>query len=197
VDPDRFKNDLNDNDLYKIKFKNKKPLHIGCVARLQKEKGLDVLIRSIENLHGVQLTIVGAGEEKDDLIKLVSKLKIEKRVKIIDRVDKLGAFYRSLDIFVLPSRTNDPFGLVAAEAMCCGVPVVVTTECGIAQEITDGKDGIVVKANSSDALSEALSFLIEDENRRGSIGKAGKTKALTDFTVSGMVDAYERCLQKQ
>ncbi|MCK5015519.1 MAG: glycosyltransferase family 4 protein, partial [Candidatus Peribacteraceae bacterium] len=191
IDPSRFEVDnKNPNN-----STNGNKTSIGCVARLHKQKGIDILLRSIADLPQAHLTIVGIGEEKKSLINIIKELRIMDRVQILDKVGKLGEFYKSLDIFVLPSRTNDPFGMVAAEAMCCGIPTVVTSACGISQDINDGKNGIVVKEDSIDALREALSFLMTHADRRKAIGEAGKTKALTEFTIKSMVDAYERCLQ--
>jgi glycosyltransferase involved in cell wall biosynthesis len=67
---------------------------------------------------------------------------------------------RDADIFALPSRYEN-FANVAAEAMACGVPVIVTDACGISP-LVDGIGGLVI-AREQEALTQALSSLIHDE----------------------------------
>jgi len=190
IDPQRFS----------VEPPEKKPSdhpHIGCVARLSEEKGIDLLIKAVKDLPNTTLSIVGVGEQRDNLEKYISKYEMGFRTKIESRKGNLGAFYHSLDILVLPSRRHDPFGLVAAEAMMLGIPVIVTDACGIAQQLTHGKDAMIVEAGSVEALKETISELLIDENLRQSIARAGQHKALSDFTVSSMIDRYEGLLLRK
>lgn len=169
-----------------------KIIKIGAVARLDYEKGLDILISSVADMPNVELTIVGVGNQKKALDELVQNNDLSSRVKIVNRLGKLSDFYAELDVFVLPSRTHDPFGLVAAEAMCAGTPVIVTDACGIAHELENGKDALIVEAGSVSSLQKAIKALAENEKTRIALGKAGKQKALQDFTAESMVDKYEQ-----
>jgi len=163
--------------------------HIGCIARLTKDKGIDLLIEAVKDLSDVQLTIVGTGRDE----KLIGKL-ANSQVSLVDRVDDLGNFYTSLDILVLPSREHDPFGLVAAEAMMLGVPVIVTTACGIANYLKNCEDAVIVKADSAQALKEGIKMLLFSEEKRKEIAKKGKKTAMEKFTVERMVDKYQELL---
>lgn len=168
--------------------------HIGCVARLADEKGIDLLVKAVKDLPNVTLNIVGMGREEENLKKLISKYKLSERVSIEPRKGNISAFYRSLDMLVLPSKRHDPFGLVAAEAMMLGTPVVVTDACGIARQLIHGKDAIIAEANSVEALKENISELLIDEKKRQNIAQAGQQKALSAFTESSMIDRYEELL---
>ena len=163
---------------------------IGTVARLAPEKGLDLLIQAIKELPDVSLTIVGTGKEERNVKHMIAALPHPERVQITNTIPDLGAFYRSLDLFVLPSRTNDPFGLVAAEAMSLGVPVIVTDACGIASYLKNGVNAIIVKANDAGAIRDGIQSL-RDPERRKAIAEKGRSFARAEFSVDRMVEKYE------
>lgn len=165
---------------------------IGCVARLTRDKGVDLLIEAMANFHNVQLHIVGTGPEQEHLRTLANKLDIEDRVFLQDRHDDLGDFYHSVDALALPSREHDPFGLVAAEAMILGTPVLVTNACGIADYLTEG-DAIIVESDSQKALNDGLKLLL-DANVRSRIAQQGTQTAHKKFGVDSMIEAYEKLL---
>lgn len=168
-------------------------LRLGTIARLTEDKGVDLLIDAVTDLPEVSLTIVGKGREEGFLRKLLDERGLTDRVSIQPDVEDLGAFYRSLDAFVLPSRTHDPFGLVAAEAMMLGISTIVTDQCGIARHIEPGKEALVVEANSAPALKQAITELLSRE-RRASLAHIGKCAARERFSLERMVDAYEKAI---
>lgn len=173
---------------------------IGTVARLSADKGVDVLIQAVADLPQTDLTIVGTGSEEGFLRRLITDMTAresahEQRVRLHRTVDDLGAFYRSLDVFVLPSREHDPFGLVAAEAMLCRTATVVTDACGIASSLQNGIDALIVPANDAGALKNALRSL-EHSAQRAAMADAGKRSAQERFSLKTMIDAYESMLKK-
>lgn len=68
-----------------------------------------------------------------------------------------------------------------------GVPVVVTDACGIADYLANGKDAVIVKADSAQALKEGIKAALSSS----SLGEDGKHAAMEKFTVERMVDEYE------
>lgn len=174
-------------------------LHVGCVARLSPEKGVDVLIQAVTDVSQISLTIVGRGRQEGYLRKLIAALEEREgapcRVRLRFHIDDLAAFYRSLDVLVLPSTENDPFGLVAAEAMTLGVPVIVTDACGISSYLRHDHDAFITHAGSAEELRECLTRLL-DASVRAVIGSAGKKTALEKFSLERMVSEYERILKE-
>lgn len=164
------------------------PLRLGCVARLSPEKGVDLLIEAVADLPTIALTIVGKGKEEKRLRTILQRTQ---NTRIIPAVENLSVFYDSLDILILPSRDHDPFGLVAAEAMMRGIPVIVTDACGIAGYLRSGLDAVVVPANSTSALREAI-ILLTDETIRTQMWQEGRKTAEKIFGVSRMIDNYEK-----
>jgi glycosyltransferase involved in cell wall biosynthesis len=105
---------------------------------------------------------------------------------------KLSQYYSKADILVFPSVWNEPFGMPLLEAMACQVPVVATRSGGIPEIIEDGKTGLVVDRDDPHALAEAILTLIENENLRDSMGKAGRQRALQLFTWDKMAEQLMR-----
>ncbi|MDD5469301.1 MAG: glycosyltransferase family 4 protein [Candidatus Peribacteraceae bacterium] len=166
-------------------------LRVGCVARLTQDKGVDLLVRAIAQLPETQLTIIGTGRDEDCVRALISELHLEDRVNLQPSHPDLGSFYCTMDVLALPSRQHDPFGLVAAEAMALGTPVIVTDACGIAGYL--GTESFIVPANSQEALAEAMRKLC-DPMLRTHLSEAAKRTAHEKFSLPKMLDAYEKLL---
>jgi len=94
--------------------------------------GLDNLILAIEQViktaPDIYLVVGGEGPLKDDLISMVKKLGVEKHIEFKGFIseDNLPEYYQMTDLFVLPTRELEGFGLVTLEALACGVPVLGT-----------------------------------------------------------------------
>jgi glycosyltransferase involved in cell wall biosynthesis len=79
--------------------------------------------------------------------------------------------YLDADVFVMPSLA-DSYGLVVSEAMSTGLPVIVSENTGMADLITDGREGYVVPIRDSGAIAEKLTFLYENREQLASMGAA-------------------------
>lgn len=169
-------------------------LHIGCIARLTPDKGVDLLIDAVTDTPEVELTILGRGPEESYFRKIIDERNLSHRIRLQSWIDDTRDFYSSIDVLALPSREHDPFGMVVAEAMCCGVPVIVTQACGIAGYLHDGVDAIVVPENSSLALKEAILKIKTGDFKHRLSDHARKT-VKEKFSVGNMVDAYEKLLR--
>ena len=171
-------------------------LHVGCIARLSREKGIDVLLQAIAPLQDVELTIIGKGPEESALQHYIHRHQTHEhhaRIRHLRYVETLDTAYTTMDVVVLPSRTHDPFGLVAAEAMMRGIPVIVTDACGIAASLTDGVDAYIVPAGDAYALRHALERL-RRPTLRASIAQSGAMKAREVFSLATMIRAYSALL---
>lgn len=138
------------------------------LGRLSFIKGLDVLLRAfgeIADTHrNVRLVIAGPDDAdgcREEILRLVEKLKLERRVSFPGPLyadQKLQAL-RDADLFVLPSQ-YESFGNAAAEAIACGLPVLVTKGCGIASLIAE-QAGLVVDC-TVEGLQAGLKLLLGD-----------------------------------
>lgn len=94
--------------------------------------------------------------------------------------DELTARYRQVSVFVLPS-LFEPFGLVFAEAMASGLPVVATYTCGVPEIVRDGETGLLVPIGDAPALATALADLLGDPARARALGAAGQASVQEQF----------------
>jgi glycosyltransferase involved in cell wall biosynthesis len=159
-------------------------LRVGCIARLSKEKGVDVLVEAMRMVDNATLLINGKGDEY---------IQSSATVSVKAEVPDVNDVYKEIDVLVLPSRKEDPFGLVVAEAMLRGIPTICTDACGIARYLSDNSDTLIVPAGSSQALAAAINQM-QDTATRSRIGKTGKRTAEEKFTTEKMIDNYEKVL---
>ena len=94
--------------------------------------------------------------------------------------EALRRLFWSSDVFALPSR-SEPFGIVCAEAMAAGLPVVASAVGGITDIVEDGVSGRLVPADDPGALGAALDELLGSEPRRRALGDAGRRIAERRF----------------
>lgn len=144
------------------------------VGRVSFKKGLDLLIDAIAALKGVHLAIVGPDDGDGTLSALEAQraaLGLEDRIHLLGPVDTSEPLtvYGDADVFVLPSR-NESFGIVAAEAVACGVPTVVTDRCGIAETL--GSAAIVVPCRT-EPIRDAIAELLLTPELRARLAAAG------------------------
>jgi len=132
-------------------------LHAVCVGRLTPIKGMDRLLRAwlavIKQQPQAQLTIVGDGELRENLIAQSRSLGIDASVHFVGWDDPLPWLARA-DRFVLLSR-NEGMGRAVVEAFAAGLPCIVSNVCGLA-ELVDDSVGAVVDGEDAVAVAAAL-----------------------------------------
>lgn len=164
------------------------------LGRLSHKKGLDLLVEAFSGLpHPAALAIVGPDDGDGclrELRRLIPRLDLDGRVRVLG--PKVGAekfaALADADLFVLPSRSEN-FGNAAAEAVACGVPVVVTDRCGIAPLVRD-RAGLVVPCEVQ-ALRSALQRLLSDRDLRERL-RAGATAVREGLSWDRPVEELER-----
>jgi len=167
-------------------------VRVGLVATMGLWKGHDVFLRALSLLPPelpVRGYVVGgriyatAGSEVDPdaLRRLAAELGIAERVGFTGFVDDPAAAMRALDVVVHASTQPEPFGLVIAEAMACGRPVVVSTAGGAGEIAREGIDALGVPPGDAAALAAAIRRLVEDTTLRARLGAEGRARAERDF----------------
>jgi glycosyltransferase involved in cell wall biosynthesis len=153
------------NSLVSKSYNFKEKFKILFVGKLRKYKGIDILIDSIKDLD-VYLTIIGDGEEKDNLLSQVASHNISHKVNFLSDCDNLNLIdaYRSANIFVLPSINEaEAFGVVQLEAMANGLPVINTRlNSGVPFVSLDSKTGFTVDPQNIPQLRNAILKLMND-----------------------------------
>ncbi|MDY9921607.1 MAG: glycosyltransferase family 4 protein [Synergistota bacterium] len=158
-------------------------------------KGFDNLIKAYKLLsdnsqQNVKLLLLGDGEEKNKLCGLIRSLGIEKKVIMPGFVQDIRPYLWASDIFVLPSKEPEPFGIVLIEAMASGLASVATKAGGPIDIIEDGINGCLVEVDSCKDIADKLKILLEDENYRVRIAKTGMDRVAYKFSVEEIANRH-------
>jgi glycosyltransferase involved in cell wall biosynthesis len=161
-----------------------------AVGRLSRQKGFDILFHALAELPGVPLLLIGDGPERNDLERLRDELALAERVRMIGWVDDVRPYLAPADVLVVPSRWES-FPLVILEAMFLGLPVVASAVGSIDEEVIDGETGLVIPAEDTNALVDALGKLLGDSELRATLGRRGKEIARERFSATRMAAGFE------
>jgi glycosyltransferase involved in cell wall biosynthesis len=137
------------------------PLFVFC-GRLDVEKGVALLLRAFARLHAenssARLRIIGQGPERENLEQLAASLGISDSVFFLGWLSPLEIEQHLRDPWcsVVPSVWAEPYGLVAAEAIIHGVPVVASSSGGLSEIVEDGVSGMLFPNNDENALTDCL-----------------------------------------
>jgi glycosyltransferase involved in cell wall biosynthesis len=161
------------------------------VGRLERVKGVSLLLEAarmvVQECPNTRFVLAGAShptmpaEEIDAIIRSYSLEEHFERLNFVPR-QKLISLYQRAAICVVPSH-YESFGLVALEAMACGLPVVATRVGGLPEVVKDKVTGLLVPPNAPAALAKAICELLTDPSKRTSMGKAGYERARAKFSV--------------
>lgn len=173
---------------------------VGTICRLTKEKGLEYLLQALsrakEIIPHIELTIIGDGPEKNNLIWMAKKIGIADRVRFIGFQPKVSRFLADWEIFILSSALPEAFGLVILNAMALRKPVIATKIGGIPEVVEDGETGILVPPKNLEQLAEAIINLEREPERRKKLGDAGHERFKKYFTLDRMAEEYIREFEK-
>jgi glycosyltransferase involved in cell wall biosynthesis len=160
---------------------------VGIVGQIGEWKGHDDLIEALRELKedGLKFScaIFGDGEARylDALQEKISAYQLTDRIRWEGFVKNPSEIYGAIDICVVPSRVNEAFGMVAAEAGCFGLPVIATRLGALPEIVRDGETGYLVEGRAPRQLAEKLRLLISDAALRKSMGKLARSFAAQQF----------------
>lgn len=191
-DPDRvivIPNGYDEKRFRPMKHDNPVPQLI-TVCRLVPAKGLDVLLAACAELKRrgspFVLHVIGDGPIRRELELMATELNIYDDTIFYGYMLHPEQFMPFFDIFVLPSRA-EAFGSVFAEAALCWLALVGTDVGGIAEQIENGKNGLLVPVDDATALADALQQVMEDPKLRQKLAKAAYDKAKKTYSLSRVI----------
>ncbi len=170
---------------------------IGSVGRLGIQKGHSILLDAasaiLASFPRLRIEIVGEGPLRGNLEAQARRLGIEDRLHLRGSVphDEMPAILSGWDLLVMPSRWEG-FGIAAAEAMAMERAVVASAVEGMAELIQDGVSGALVPPNQPDALAGAVIRLLDDDDRRRSIGRAGRRRVREHYSIGAAAARLEQ-----
>ncbi len=186
VDVRRFRPDL-DGSAVRERLGLSGQRVLAFTGRLVPHKGVDVILRALRDLpSNVSFLLVGQGPRLADLQALARRLGVEHRVRFCTTVsdDELPVYLRAADIFVFPSQNRlEGFGLVVAEAMASGLPVIIADMPGVREVIEPGREGLLVEPLIAGDLVAKIQELLDDPARRQAMGAAARKRAEERYSL--------------
>ncbi len=166
-------------------------------GRIQPLKGIDIAIEAVARSAtrpAPHLVVIGGPSGSDGYRELQALRELAKTLDVDSRVhfiapqphDQLARFYRAADVLVMPSR-SESFGLVAAEAQACGLPVVAASVGGLPFVVDDGESGLLVDGHDPMRYAWAIDRILSDDALADRLGAGGIAKA-RDFSWPKTVD---------
>ncbi len=171
-------------------------LVVMSVGRLVGWKGFQYGISAVSELgdRRVKYVIVGDGEYRRNLEREARELGIADRVVFPGAVaaNEVPGYYSVADVVLFPTiGDDDAFPNTLCEAMACGKPVVGTRKGGIPEGIEEGQTGFVVESRDPGAIAAALEGLLFDPERRDSMGRRARQRAVEHFSWDIIVARLE------
>lgn len=169
------------------------------VGSLTDKKDHDCLIRAfallVENHPEWKLRIVGEGVLRPTLEATIRELQLSESVSLPGSTPDVEAEYQNANIFAMPSR-SESFGLVTAEALAYGLPVVGFADCpGTNELVQHGTNGLLVEGHDrSRALAHGLDLLMVDEPFRRELGRNGPP-SVEAYGLPAALDRWEQLLR--
>ena len=171
---------------------------LGNIAGLQYYKGHDFLLEVFARLNSiwsnVHLILVGDGALTDQLMEQARRLNVFEKVHFLGRRSDIAALIRSMDLMVHPSRWEG-FGIILAEAMYCGVPIVCSDRGGIPEVVEDKACGFIHPFGEVDAFVRSIAVLLGDKNLRKRFAENGHRRVKNLFTLDIMMANYSKLYQ--
>lgn len=169
-------------------------IHVGVVGQLRYHKGQDILLRALAkvNHYNYKCSVYGSGDREfeDELKALAKELGISNKVFFKGFEKDIDQIYSDLNIVVVPSRFEEPFGLVAIEPAQWRIPVIVSNKGGLPEVVQDGITGFIFEGGNVEDLSEKLQILMQNLELRQCLGANAFSRVEKMFSKRIMAESF-------
>jgi glycosyltransferase involved in cell wall biosynthesis len=164
------------------------------IANFRPVKAVDTLIRAaavvVKSVPKVRFAIVGDGPQRTSLLKLAAELSLTGQIDFMGSTSDVSTALRGATVGVLTS-TSEGFSNAILEYMSAGLPVVATDVGGNREAVLDGKTGFLIAPTDQDALATKLIYLLTHPDESLRLGRAGRGRAETEFSLAVMIRNYQ------
>lgn len=177
---------------------------VGFMGRLVEEKGPEDVIRAVGIARAadprLKLLVVGSGRGQHGDVE--QALRDRAAADSLDYVVFAGfqraeaVYYRLFDVFVLATRSSEPYATSVVQAMMAGTPVVATETGGTPELVHDGVTGLLVPPSSPEALADAILRLVNDAALRERLARAAQAEVMANNRESVVTDQVEALYEK-
>jgi glycosyltransferase involved in cell wall biosynthesis len=170
---------------------------LGNAGRLVEQKGQKYLIELasiLNNQHiDFKILIAGKGILKDVLISHARKLKVEDKIEFLDFMYDMSTFFKTIDIFLLPSLHEGSANIVL-EAMYYAKPVVAFNISSMPEMIENNKTGYLVEFNNINEYADKVVYLIQNATFRKEMGENARNRVLSNFDINKNIKYLEEII---
>ncbi|HKA89854.1 MAG TPA: glycosyltransferase, partial [Haliangiales bacterium] len=167
---------------------------VGSVGRLVEQKDYPTQIAAFAVAARAEprlrMVLAGDGPLRGAVEAQVAQLGIADRVVLLGHWARVPALLRALDAFVLASKF-EPYGVALLEAKCAGAAIVATAVNEVPKLIDDGATGLVVPAESPEAMADAFVRLARDGDLRRALGARARADAERKHSIEAVASAYQ------
>lgn len=164
---------------------------IGNLARLTKVKGhrnlLEAVSLSAKSINNLKVVICGDGDQKEALLKLRNKLKLDDLVIFAGNRNDVQKILPLLDVYIHPTLIREGLPLAILEAMAAKLPVIATDIGGVREAVVDSRTGLIVPPGNPVSLSDAILRLYKSKPLRQKMGNEGYYRCLNFFNIDTMI----------
>jgi N-acetyl-alpha-D-glucosaminyl L-malate synthase BshA len=165
-------------------------LHVSNFRAVKRVGDCIRILAEVRKDHDVELWMAGDGPEQSGAENLAHELGVNPYVRFLGKQDHIERLLPQCDILLLPSR-QESFGLVALEAMACGVVPVATRVGGLPEVVIDGESGFLEGVGDVAAQSRRVRELLDDEALRSTMARKARERAQTVFCSTKIIPLYE------
>jgi N-acetyl-alpha-D-glucosaminyl L-malate synthase BshA len=191
VDCEQFKPE--DASQLRCRFAHDDEFVIMHASNFRPVKNIGLLIEvfdAIQRRVPARLVLIGEGPDLTMAKRRIAELRIEDRVDFLGNQECIEELLPAADLFLLPSH-HESFGLVALEAMACGVAVIGTSVGGMREVIQEGVSGFLRHPADLSGWSDTAVEILQDAPRRHAMGKAARAAATDRFCGERILAQYE------
>jgi len=173
----------------KKKSESIKLLYVGQLIR---GKGVDLLLDALRYIKmPYKADIIGTGNDEMFIRNLIIKYGLHEKVNLIGWANDVVPFYQNADIVIVPSRWQEPFGLIGVESFAHGKPVVAFHVGGIGEWLQDGVNGYLVPENQPKLMAKKIQELMTDFNKMLKFGENGYKMVAEDYTTQCFMSRFK------
>lgn len=176
---------------YGISDEEKILIHVSNFRQVKRVPDVVKVFAKVKESVPAKLLLVGDGPEMTIICKLVQDLNLKEHVLLLGKQDNLEELYSISDLMLLLSQ-KESFGLVALEAMACGVPCIGTNIGGIPEVIIDGENGFICELGDIETIAEKALSLLMNEKMHDQYSENAYRSVRERFMSDKIVRQYEQ-----